>query len=296
VKDRLVDAAYGLGWAAVRGMPERLARAQFDAVADAAYLRGGRGVRRLRSNLRRVVGEDRLESTTRAAMRSYLRYWCEAFRLPAIPREEVIRRCVVADEHYLRDGYARGRGVILALPHMGNWDWAGAWLTGTGVPFTTVAERLKPEQLFDRFVAFRESIGMEVVPLTGGDRPPAAVLTERLEAGGCLCLLADRDLTATGVPVTFFGATAKMPAGPAALSLETGAVLVPVTLWYADARTMHCRMWPPLAPTEGGSRREQVAGLTQALADVFALGIAEHPADWHMLQRLWVDEQGAVPR
>ena len=113
--------------------------------------------------------------------------------------------------------------MILSLPHMGNWDHAGAWLAGTGVPFTTVAERLKPESLFERFVEFRESLGMEVIPLTGGEQPPFKILAERLRSGGVLCLLADRDLTASGIEVEFFGSPARMPAGPAALAVDTGA-------------------------------------------------------------------------
>ena len=121
---------------------------------------------------------------------------------------------------------------MLALPHSGNWDHAGAWCGATGAPFTTVAERLQPESLYDRFVAFRSSLGMEVLALTGGPRPPFEVLVERLEAGGMLCLLADRDLSARGVEVEFFGATARMPAGPASLCLRTGATLVPVTLAF----------------------------------------------------------------
>src|SRR5204862_6843875 len=124
--------------------------------------------------------------------------------------------------------------MILVLPHTGNWDQAGAWLAGTGAPFTTVAERLEPASLFARFVAFRESLGMEVIPLTGGERPPFEILAERLRAGGTLCLLGDRDLTATGIDVDFFGSPARMPAGPAALAHDTGAVLVPVTLSYPD--------------------------------------------------------------
>src|SRR5581483_6033714 len=127
---------------------------------------------------------------------------------------DVVGRMSVVDEPRLRKAIAQGNGVILALPHMGNWDHAGAWLAGTGVPFTTVAERLNPASLFDRFVAFRESLGMEVVPLTGGTRPPFDLLADRLRAGGVLCLLADRDLTSTGVEVDFFGMPARMPAGP----------------------------------------------------------------------------------
>ena len=176
--------------------------------------------------------------------------------------------------------------MILVLAHLGNWDHAGAWLIGRGYPFTTVAERLEPAELFDRFVAFRESLGMEVIPLTGGEAPPFDTLADRLRAGKLLCLLADRDLSSSGVPVEFFGATATMPAGPASLALKTGAALVPATIWYSPDWTVNIRFHPPVAHTDVGT-------MTQEFAGVFEAAIAEHPADWHMLQRLWQDDLAA---
>ncbi|MDT3444782.1 MULTISPECIES: phosphatidylinositol mannoside acyltransferase [unclassified Pseudofrankia] len=286
---RFTDLTYAVGWRVVRALPERLAARGFAAGADWATRRGGKGVRRLRSNLAHAVpdGTD-LDALTKAAMRSYARYWLEVFRLQDMPPERYIGDMFIHDEHYLRDAYAAGKGMILALPHMGNWEQAGAWLAGTGVPFTTVAERLKPESLFDRFVAFRESLGMEVIPLTGGAEPPSALLIERLLAGGCLCLLADRDLSARGVPVDFFGASARMAAGPAALALRTGAALLPTTLWF-EGKAWRGRIFPPVEHTD-------VATMTQEMADAFAAVIVEHPADWHMLQRVWLDEpDGAAP-
>jgi KDO2-lipid IV(A) lauroyltransferase len=293
VNDAVVDAAYAAGWSVVRGMPERMARAQFDAIADGVWLRGGGSVERLRLNLRRVkpgLDDHQLRLLTRAAVRSYLRYWCEVFRLPRMTRDEVVGRMFVVDEQRLRDAVAAGSGVILALPHMGNWDHAGAWLTGTGVPFTTVAERLEPESLFERFVTFRESLGMEVLPLTGGERPPYDLLADRLRAGGVLCLLADRDLTATGVDVDFFGSVARMPAGPAALAHDTGAALLPVTLWYPDRRRWHGRIHPQVQVPATGDRDAKVRVMTQQTANAFASAIAAHPSDWHMLQKVWVDD------
>ena len=276
---RATDASYAGGWALVRALPLPVARRLFDAGADLAVRRGGKQVERLRGNLARVApGQDLVG----AAMRSYARYWLEVFRLPSMPVQDVVARTEVVHEERLRDALALGRGVVLALPHSGNWDTAAVWLIGTGTRFTTVAERLRPESLFDRFLAFRESLGMEVLPLTGGERPPFEVMVERLEAGGCLALLADRDLSARGVEVSFFGSATRMPAGPATLALRTGAALLPVHLSF----------------TEGGWRiafgervaASDVPAMTQALADAFAAGIAAHPADWHMLQRLWAED------
>ncbi len=264
----------------MKALPERLARWLFDAGADLAYRRRGKGVRRLASNLRRVVPDADVERVTRAGVRSYARYWLEAFRLPVMGRARILADVVCENPERL----SNPDGVVAVLPHMGNWDVAGAWASLTGLKFTTVAERLEPEGLFDRFVAFRESLGMEVVPLTGGGANPFDLLAERLRAGGLVCLLGDRDLTARGVEVEFFGETAKFPAGPAALAVRTGAALCPATLW-SEGRTWHIRMHEAIPVPDGP---DKIARMTQAVAEVFEAGIREHPADWHMLQRLWV--------
>ena len=131
---------------------------------------------------------------------------------------------------------AAGRGVVLALPHSGNWDMAGVWLVQTHGTFTTVAERLKPESLYRRFIDYRESLGFEVLPLSGGERPPFEVLCERLRDNRMVCLMAERDLTRTGVEVDFFGEPTRMPAGPAKLAIETGAALLPAHCWFDGRR------------------------------------------------------------
>ena len=287
----VTSTAYAGGWALVRALPEPVAFGLFRAGADLAARRGGSGVARLRTNLARVVAtlpaaeRPDLDGLVRDALRSYARYWCEVFRLPVTPTERIVARTRVVGEERMRAAVASGRGMILALTHTGNWDAAGAWLVAQGVPFTTVAERLRPESLYDRFVAFRESLGMEVLPLTGGARPPYDVLVERLEAGGALCLLGDRDLSARGIDVTFFGAATRMPAGPASVALRTGAVLIPVTLSFT-ADGWGVRFHPEVEHTD-------VATMTQGVADAFAEGIAAHPADWHMLQRLWLEDLAA---
>ncbi|KQX60962.1 MULTISPECIES: phosphatidylinositol mannoside acyltransferase [unclassified Streptomyces] len=290
VQERLADALYGLGWSAVKKLPEPVAVRLGRTVADLAWKRRGKGVRRLESNYARVVpdaGPERLAELSRAGMRSYLRYWMESFRLPAWSAERITDGFTAKDLHYLTDGIASGRGVILALPHMANWDLAGAWVTtALRTPFTTVAERLKPETLYDRFVAYREGLGMEVLPHSGGSA--FGTLARRLRDGGLVCLVAERDLSASGVEVTFFGDTATMPAGPALLAQQTGALLLPVTLWYDDSPVMKGRVHPPVEVPESGTRAEKTSVMTQSLADAFATGIADHPEDWHMLQRLWL--------
>ena len=280
VADALSSGSYAAGWALIKGLPEPVARRIFAAAADLAAARGGGGIDKLRANLERVApGED----LVRQAVRSYARYWCEAFRLPAMKPARIVEHTHTVREELLRDSVASDRGTIMVLPHSGNWDAAGAWCGLTGVPFATVAERLKPESLFLRFVDFRQSLGMEVLPLTGGDRNPFDVLTERLEAGGTICLLADRDLTPRGIDVQFFGATARMPAGPARLALETGANLMPTTLSFVGDRDWEIAFHPYVPASD-------LATMTQGVAAAFEQAIAAHPADWHMLQKLWLDD------
>ncbi|MDT0404513.1 phosphatidylinositol mannoside acyltransferase [Streptomyces edwardsiae] len=291
-QERLADALYGAGWGTVKKLPEPVAVRLGRGIADLAWKRRGKGVLRLERNYARVVpdaGPERLAELSRAGMRSYLRYWMESFRLPAWSAERVAGGFEAKDLHHLTDGMAEGKGVILALPHLANWDLAGAWVTTKlGIPFTTVAERLKPETLYDRFVAYREGLGMEVLPHSGGSA--FGTLARRLRDGGLVCLVADRDLSASGVEVDFFGETARMPAGPALLAQQTGARLLPVTLWYDDSTVMRGRVHPPVGVPESGTRPEKTSVMTQALADAFATGIAEHPEDWHMLQRLWLKD------
>lgn len=282
MKDRLVLWAYVAGWRLVRALPERLAHRLFRYGADVAYRRQGKGVRRLRANLARVVPPESVDAVTKAGVRSYARYWLEMFRLPTMGRARLERDVTCLFEERLRNAATDGGGGVAVLPHMGNWDVAGAWATVTGMKFTTVAERLRPEGLFDRFVAFRESLGMEVVPLTGGDANPFDLLADRVRSGGLVCLMGDRDLTARGVEVTFFGETTKFPAGPAALALRTGAPLLPATLWFEGSGwVVHIHEAVP---------HTTVAEMTQAVAEVFEQGIREHPEDWHMLQRLWLSD------
>lgn len=287
-----MDGAYALGWSTVKKLPEPVAVRLGRTVADIAWKRRGKGVQRLESNYARVLPDatpERLAELSRAGMRSYLRYWMESFRLPAWSEERVRTGFDVKDVHHLTDGLASDKGVILALPHMGNWDLAGAWVTTElQTPFTTVAERLKPESLYDRFVAYREGLGMEVLPHSGGTA--FGTLARRLRDGGLICLVAERDLSASGVEVEFFGETTRMPAGPALLAQQTGAVLLPVTLWYDDSPVMQGRVHSPVEVPETGNRAEKTSVMTQALADAFATGIAEHPEDWHMLQRLWLKD------
>ena len=292
--ERLTGLAYSLGWTLICRVPEPWARAAFMAVADIAWRRQGPRVQVLEGNLRRVTGPGatgkELRALSRRAMRSYARYWLEVFRLPVISRERILGGMHCTGEEQAALGHlAAGRGVIFALPHMGNWEHAGAWIVATGVDgFTTVAERLKPDSVYEKFVAFRESLGMEVLPATGGVSR-FGVLAQRLRAGRLVCLLADRDITGTGIEVEFFGEKARMMGGPAALAVQTGAALMPVTLWY-EGPDWGARIYEEIPVPGHGTRQERIAAMTQQLARVFEAGIRAHPEDWHMLQRVFTSD------
>ena len=283
--EELTDWGYATGWLMVRAMPEFLARNVFDA--GARYAARGGGPEQLRKNLARVIGTTPAEvpdSLMRASVASYARYWREAFRLPTMNQAALADRLdrVFIGAEKFDAALVGGRGAVMALPHSGNWDMAGVWLAQKYGTFTTVAERLKPESLYDRFIAYRESLGFEVLPLTGGQQPPMEVLAERLRANRFVCLMADRDLTRSGVQVDFFGEPTRLPAGPARLAIETGAPLHPAHVYY-DGDDCVVQIDDALDTSSG-----DVSVITAALADRFAANIAAHPQDWHMLQPQWL--------
>ena len=291
--DNLTDWGYATGWLMVRAMPEVLARNAFDVGARYAARDGG--PEQLRKNLARVIGTTPAEvpdALIRASVASYARYWREAFRLPTMNQAALAERLdrVFIGAEKFDAALVGGRGAVMALPHSGNWDMAGVWLAQKYGTFTTVAERLKPESLYDRFIAYRESLGFEVLPLTGGQRPPMEVLAERLEANRFVCLMADRDLTRSGVQVDFFGEPTRLPAGPARLALESGAPLHPAHVYY-DGDDCVVQIDDALDTSSG-----DVGVITQALADRFAVNIAAHPQDWHMLQPQWLADLSAQRR
>ena len=300
LRDELSYRLYAGAWSLVRRLPERAAYAIFDVLAEAAWRLRGTGVRQLEANLARArpdADAAELARLSRAGMRSYLRYWCDAFRLPDWDHGRVVGSVRVEGEHHLRATTGDGRrGMVAALMHMGNWDHAGAWASLTGAPVVTVAERLRPERLYERFLAYREGLGMEILPLTGGDRDLLDVLAKRLRAGRLVPLLADRDLRASGLPVDLLGEPAGLAPGPAMLALRTGAALHPVSIWHeaaegADGRSsvrrLVIRFHDEIPVPATGTTRARLTAMTQEVADVFGAAIAAHPTDWHMLQVVW---------
>jgi KDO2-lipid IV(A) lauroyltransferase len=301
-RDRLTSIGFSAGWGLVCRLPESSARALFNFGADIAWRRQGPGVQVLEGNLIRVLGGDsfgtdpesddaaELRALSRAVLRSYARYYMEAFRLQVIPADRIDGDTHVDPENVALtlEYMSKGRGVIYALPHMGDFEEAGLWVMRQGAgSFTTVAERLKPESVFEKFLAFRTALGMEVLATTGGPHP-FGVMAQRLRAGKLVCIVADRDLSGTGVEVDFFGEKALFPAGPAALAVQTGAALMPVSCWFVGDTGWAAHVYDEIPVPAEGSRREKALVMTQALATVFEQAIREHPEDWHMLQKLFV--------
>ena len=293
--ERATLAGYRSGWFLVRRMPDRFAYRVFGFIADVLWRRGGKSVQRMRSNYATVRPElttTELDGLVRAGMRSYLRYWCDAFRLPDRSVEDLIHGVRVVGDAPVRACLESGRSAVMFLGHIGNWDFGGAWSTTQLAPVTTVAERLKPEELFDEFLAFRERLGMRIIPLTGG----GDVFRELIEAcrsGALVALLADRDLTRGGIEVDFCGERARMAVGPAALAVNTGAALHPCIIHYEPLgrgwRTV-VTFHDAVAVPASGTSREKIQVMTQACADALTGAVREHTQDWHMMQRVFAKD------
>jgi KDO2-lipid IV(A) lauroyltransferase len=287
VKDNLSAYAYFAGWRIVRWLPERTAYRVAYAVADFLTKRNRKNVSRLRSNLQRTqpnMTELDLDLLVFNAMRSYMRYWCDTFRFPDWSTQRVRETVTVKNEHLLLDAITAKTGVIVSLPHAGNWDHAGAYFCAKGIHLVTVAEHLKPEKLFLKFLSYRQAMGMEVLPLDGR---VLGTLTQRLRQGALVALVADRDLSRSGIDVTFFGGPARMPAGPALLAMKTSAPLITAFVSYTDSG-IHIEFNEVAIPT-AGSDEDRVLEIVQRMATQFQDGISVHPQDWHMLQRIWTD-------
>ena len=281
---------YLFAWKVIGVLPEKSAYKLANIISDQIYNKNGKGVKRLRSNYQRVVpniSDLQLDKLTKDGMRSYLRYWFDTFRLNKWSKSRIIETTFVVRENLLRDPVETKKGCIIALPHAGNWDHAAAYFCSTGIPLTAVVEKLKPEAIFKKFLAYRQSIGIEAISHKEKTIP---ILMDRLNQGKLIALVADRDMSRNGIEVNFLGGIAKMPAGPAILAIKSGSPLVTAYIRYLDNGieiTFDETIKLPIA----GSEEEQVRKITQSMADNFAKRIKDSPVDWHMLQRIWVDEE-----
>lgn len=285
--ERVNAWAYFAAWRILRWLPEGFVYSSAYKISDLLVKRNGKSVARLRSNLARTQPQMTpldLELLVYKGMRSALRYWCDTFRFPDWSLARIQNTVTSTNEHLLLDAIAAGKGVIVTLPHVGNYDHAAAYFCGKGAKLVTVAERLKPEALFKKFMEYRAAFGMEALPL---DARVIPTLTQRLRAGCVVALAADRDLSRSGIDVSFFGGTARMPAGPAVLALKTQAPLLYAMVSYTELG-IHVDFEVVPIPTDG-TESEKIAMIIQSSADLFAKGIAQYPQDWHMMQRIWID-------
>lgn len=288
MRESVAYLAYLLGWKLVGILPERTAYSLFDSIARRMYMRNGKSVRRLRTNLSIVKPDFKqieLEALVQSALKSYLRYWCDTFRIHRWSQARIGETVTTEGDHYLRSPMSEGRGVVVALPHSGNWDHAGAYFCNQGIPLVTVAEILKPERLFKKFLEYRQEMGFEVLGL---DAHAFTTLLKRAEEKRLIALVADRDLSHSGIEVTFFGRIAKMPAGPALIAIKEKVPLVVAHVSYTQVG-IHIKFTQVDIPSSG-SETERVTATVQEIAKSFEMGISAHPEDWHMLQRIWIEE------
>jgi len=268
-------------------VPPRVALAVSRCAAVASRVTSRSMRRRVRANLAVVapVGRRRARQRCDRAVAEYLWYSFEAFRLPGINETEVRDGIVVHGWDYVAASIERGKGTILALPHLGGWEWAGRWLALRGVEVAAVAERLRDDQVFDLHRAIRQSVGITVIPL-GPDAGKDALGV--LRRNGVLCLLSDRDLSGDGVTVEFFGRSTTVPGGAATLALRTGATLLPTAVYTTSPGLGHIGLVrPPLDTERRANMRTDVTRVTQCLADELAALIAAAPEQWHMFQPRW---------
>lgn len=279
---------------AAMSLPEGIGRRVFSAAGALAFHIAPGARRTVKGNLARVLGRDAdsplVDAAAREAFRSYARYWYDTFRMRVIPPEEFLKRHGSIGLEHIERALEGGRGAVLALPHLGNWDAAGRWLHVLGHSMTAVAEELRPRRVYELFLEHRRALGIGIIPLADS-RTIGQELVRLLAGNELLALVCDRDLKNRGVEVTMFGERRRMPAGPALLSLTTGSPLLPCAPSVTDDG-WSVLIEPPLEIERSGDRRRDVVALTQKLAEVFERSIGSAPTQWHMFQAAWPEGAG----
>jgi KDO2-lipid IV(A) lauroyltransferase len=286
-------AAYKLGALVARALPASVADylARVAGVGVAQFSAGRRA--QVERNLRRIYGPQlrgpALRRAVAATFESYARYWAESLRLPGTSPEVLDAGMCCPGWHHVEEGLAAGRGVILALPHLGGWEWAGFWLAEVQRrQVSVVVEALEPPELFEWFAELRRSFGMNIIPL---DADAGTAVVRALHANHVVCLLSDRDIGGGGVEVDFFGERTLLPGGPATLALRTGAPLLPVAVYFRPPGHFG-EVRGPLSATREGRLRDDVARVTQLLAYELEDVIRAAPEQWHLLQPNWPSDPG----
>lgn len=292
---RATYLAYRAGAALAQVLPPAVAgpTARVAARVAAVALPGRR--RMVERHQRRVARGDldgrHLRDAVHGAFDSYARYWLEMFTLPRDAGGDLAAHFDIEGWHHIEDGLALGRGVVVALPHLGGWEYAGAWMATQHDRPLAVVEPVEPPELFEWFVRQRAAMGIEVVPLGDG---VVHHLLAALRANRVVALVSDRDLTGDGVEVEFFGERTTLPAGPATLALRTGAVLLTCAVYFRGAGGHHAVVRPPVDVGRKGRLREDVARITQVLAREFEALIEVAPDQWHLMQPNWPSDRAAA--
>jgi phosphatidylinositol dimannoside acyltransferase len=291
--DEITVAAYRLGSQFSRFLPQAAWGPTTALLGGLASAGSAEKRSMFERHLRRVLGpgasKRELRRLSAESFRWYSRYYVESFRLPHLSAKQV-------DAGFLADGYDQipvalesGNGCILALPHLGGWEWAGRWMTDRGHEMTVVVEPLSPPDLFDWFRDLREALGMHVVAL-GPDA--GSTVIKALKNNHVVCLLCDRDLQRNGVEVNFFGERTTLPAGVATVALRTGTTVFPTAVYYGGVRGHQAWVKPPLDLTRTGKLRDDVQRVTQALAIELEELIRREPSQWHLFQPNWPSDPG----
>ena len=294
----LTDAAtfggYRVAALAARGLPGFAAQGLVPAIGFGANFASPERRSMIERHLRRAdptIGGLRLRRAVQEAFDSYTRYWLESFRLPYLSTRAVERGMTVEGYDYVTEALELGNGVILALPHLGGWEWAGRWLADQGHGLTAVVEAIEPPELFDWFSDLRRQLGMRIVSL--GPSAGREVLAA-LKRNDVVCLLSDRDIQRTGIEVEFFGETTTIPAGPATLSIRTGAPILPTAVYFTDRTDGHLGIVRPqidITRSDEGLRAD-VRRVSQSLAGDLEALIRRAPHQWHLFQPNWPSDPG----
>jgi phosphatidylinositol dimannoside acyltransferase len=294
IGDFVTTSSYRLGALTAQTMPALVASSLATPFGVGANVASPQRRAMIERHLRRVdpsLDGLRLRRGVQQAFDSYARYWLESFRLPRLSKRTVAAGFQEDGYHHIVNGLADGNGVIVALPHLGGWEWAGRWIADRGHPITVVVERIEPPELFEWFVDLRSDLGMTVVPL-GSDA--AATVMTALRNNHIVCLVSDRDLMGGGPEVDFFGERTTLPGGAATLALRSGAPIVPTGVYFTDRVDGHFAWVRPPIPVERseGRLRDDVARITQTVADELEILIRREPFQWHLFQPNWPTDPG----
>lgn len=293
-KSAALDASFWLGWHLLWRLPTRFSYWVFNRAAHIAWKRQVTGVRQLELNLARVKGFDasdpQIRSLSLLTMQSYMRYYCETFLLPRFGKEKILRT-VRAENVEPIEAALKSGGAILSLPHLANWDLAGAWAALYFGSVCSIAERLRPEGVFQKFLAMREALGMKLMPLTG-QGGTYEFLRDHVNQGELVALLGDRDVAKSGMSNEFFGHRTSIPIGAALLALDTGRPLFTCAAWY-DGENMVITFDNEIefdrTPVQGRDRLRRAQEITALIVRNFESHISAHPNNWHQLQPIWPD-------